>query len=143
MGRAVSICAVVILCAAAGLLSGNGRAGVFQDYVVGVEELSGLYGVIKAVHFKEARLRGWHERNGDTFTFKAENPPAAVRFRSGKLAALCARINNAQQFNDFVGRATVYGVDLPGFGLEGRLFLGTVCYDKNCADEDYVCIQSD
>jgi hypothetical protein len=143
MNRAVSICGIVILCAAAGILFGNGRAGVFQDFVVEPEEIAGLYGVIKAVHFKEARLRGWHERNGDAFLFKSENPPRDVRFRSAKLAALCGMINNAQQFNDFVGRATVYGVDLPGGGLEGRLFLGTVCHDKNCADEDYVCIRAD
>jgi len=119
------------------------RGGPFGEFIVDVEEIEGLHAVIRAVHFREAPLSPWFERTGLDFSFRSGAVKGAVAFRSGKMALLCDRVNNAQQFAEFVGRATVYGVEDGKGGIEGRLFLGSVCHDAGCVDEDIVMIRAD
>lgn len=142
--KGLSITAIVLcFCAFAGYAQQQGRAGVFQEFVMDAGDLAGLSGTIKAVQFREAPLRGIQERRGNEFTFKSEGAFATVLFRSRKLAGLCDRLNNAQQFADFVARATVYGVEARAGVLDGHVLLSSVCYDKNCADEDFVLVPAD
>ncbi len=115
----------------------------YRKFIVDVEEIEGLPSAIRAVHFKEAPLTPWFERSGVDFTFKSEAVKGKVSFRSKKMAALCDRVNNTRQFTDFVGRSSVYGIEDGRGGLEGRLFLGSICRDAGCADEDIVMITAD
>lgn len=143
MTRFAAAALVVFLCALPGHLRSQGCAGAFQEFVMKDDELAGFHDAIRAVHFTSARSAGPYERRGADFTFGAEGGGRKILFRSRKLAALCDRVNNAQQFGEFVARATFFGVAEPGGDLEGHVLLSSVCHDARCADEEYVLVPAD
>ncbi len=143
MIRVAAAALVACLCAFPGHLRSQERAGAFREFVMGDDELAGFHAAVRAVRFTSARAAGPFERRGADFTFTAEGGGKKILFRSRKFASLCDRVNNAQQFGEFVARATLFGVEAPGGDLEGHVLLSSVCYDARCTDEDYVLVPAD
>lgn len=118
-------------------------AAVFREYIKDIEEVARVHSVIVTVRFKEALLTGEYTKNGTEFVFPSTDRVFRVFFKSEKLAGIHLRLNNDTIFRDFISRSRIFGVDTAGHTMEGRVLLGGICHDKNCADEDFVVIHSD
>ncbi|PKL74644.1 MAG: hypothetical protein CVV27_19430 [Candidatus Melainabacteria bacterium HGW-Melainabacteria-1] len=116
---------------------------VFREYIVDIEETARIHLLVQTVQFKEALLSGEYKKNGAEFIFISSEKALRVLFKSEKLARLHSRLNDDAIFRVFISRARIFGVDTAGNAMEGRVLLGGVCHDKNCADEDFVVIHAD
>lgn len=111
-----------------------------REFIADVEEVKQACEAARIVQFEEAKLAPHFSRKGDDFLFKAIKVYSKVTFRSKKLASLCERMGGGDEFSALVGRSVVFGLPKGKSELEGRLFLGTVCKDDRCSDEEYVLI---
>ncbi len=124
-------------------LHSEAPAAVFREFIMDIDEVARVHSVIVTVRFKEALLTGEYTKNGIDFVFPSPAGNIRVFFKSEKLAGIHSRLNDNVAFRDFISRSRIFGVDTAGHTMEGRVLLGSVCHDKNCADEDFVVIHSD
>ncbi len=135
--KVIKYCILAVILATVSAVGGENN---FREFVVDVEEVKNACDAARIVHFKEAKLSTWFVRKNDEFIFKAVKEYSHISFKSKKLAALCEKIGGGDAFSEFVGRSVVFGIQKGNGELEGRVFIGTVCRDASCADEDYVLI---
>lgn len=130
-------CIVAAMLAA---MSAVGAENNLREFIADIEEVKEACEAARIVHFKEVKLSPWFARKSDEFFFKAVKEYTKIAFRSKKLASLCEKMGGGDVFSEFVGRSLVFGLDKGKGELEGRLFVGTLCRDSNCLDEEYVLI---
>lgn len=135
--KVLKYCILAVMCAA---LSSGGAENDFREFVADVEEVKKACEAARIVHFKEAKLSPWFARKNEEFLFRAVKEYTKVVFKSKKLAALCEKMGEGNAFTEFIGRSLVFGLQKRVGELEGRLFVGTICGDTHCRDEEYVLI---
>ncbi|MCX7677664.1 MAG: hypothetical protein N2316_00445 [Spirochaetes bacterium] len=114
-----------------------------KEFVADAESVKNAVQIARSVHFIEIKLAPKFERREEEFVFSSQKNNVKVTFKSKRLALLCDKISSVKIFSDFIGRATVFGIQKTKDLVEGRMLVSSFCSNEQCYDEEFAYFIAD